>query len=170
MYWRSGSATGVLLVICAVPAQDGILGRRVLPKNGASVGIHRDGLAVGGGHEKHVVLGALHCDAVKVDGGSIHGAVELDLVPPQGGDVRGGDAGRGGRGAGAGQVPAKLGPIIPRLLAPGAHGSDSHQDKQQQEQPPPESRARSYEFSHTPNRHVKYAVVSERHLAYFATC
>ena len=58
-----------------------IHGRSVFPKNSAFVGIHRDGLAVGGGHEKHVMARALYDDAVEVNGRGIYDPVELDLAP-----------------------------------------------------------------------------------------
>src|SRR5271167_4113601 len=57
-----------------------IPGRRVFPKNCALVSVHRNGLAVGRSHEKHIMLGTLYGGGMEVNSRGIYGPVEIDLA------------------------------------------------------------------------------------------
>src|SRR5205807_7132767 len=90
----------------------GVVGWRVAPQHDAPLGIDGERLAVGRGDEEDVVSAAVHRHAVEVDRGRVHRAVDRDLLPHQGSDVRRRDPCRYRRGVRPAGVPPEARPVV----------------------------------------------------------
>src|ERR1700722_7352090 len=100
--------------------------------------------------------GAFYGDAAEGDCRGVHDSVEGDLVPAQGGNVCGGNAGAARGGAGATDVIPSLSPVIrPLLRKSGARDyRKSAQNKKERTRPPAMVCDASRESTHGTTSHM----------------